>query len=214
MEDIPYSTTFQVMAPLLVASPTKMNVLYRGVDNPLEFSVPGVPADHVRPVIDNGSIISAGNGWIVKDLRVGKAHLTAQATMPDGSMRSIGPVEFRVKDLPAPMAYVNGKGARESHIRKSELTAAEGIVARLENSDFNEPFIVTGCTILIMHGGLLVPYKLVGNRFDPQMHPEVKKMFAALHDGEHIYFEDIKARLANGQGDEYTLTPITWRVVR
>ncbi len=42
------SESYNVAPPSVVISPTKMNVLYRGVDNPLEISVPGVdPANIV-----------------------------------------------------------------------------------------------------------------------------------------------------------------------
>ncbi len=54
----PVEGAFNVAPPSVVISPTKMNVLYRGVDNPLEISVPGV---------DPSNLIVSGTG--VKKIR-------------------------------------------------------------------------------------------------------------------------------------------------
>lgn len=209
-EDHPYRVAYQVMAPLLVASPTKMNVLYRGVDNPLDLSVPGVPAENIRPLLDNGAIARAGNSWVAKVNTVGKAKLSVVATLPDGGTRTIGPVEFRVKDLPAPMAYMGGKSARDSRIKRTELRAAQGVIARLENSDFDAPFKVTSFTLTVLHNGTAMPHAVRGNAFSE----EARAAIEAAREGDRVYVEDIKARLVNGAGVEYTLSPIALKVVQ
>jgi hypothetical protein len=43
----PFEGGYQVAAKAVVVSPTKMNVLYIGVDNPMKISVPGVGAGDV-----------------------------------------------------------------------------------------------------------------------------------------------------------------------
>ena len=44
----PFEGSYQVAAKAVVVSPTKMNVLYIGVDNPMEISVPGVGQPDAR----------------------------------------------------------------------------------------------------------------------------------------------------------------------
>lgn len=212
LEEHPYSVKYQVMAPLLVASPTKMNVLYRGVDNPIDLSVPGVPAENVRPVIDNGAIARSGAGWVARVNTVGRARLSVVAVLPDGSSRTVGPVEFRVKDLPAPMAYLGGKSARDNRIKRTELLAAEGVIARLENSEFNDLFKVTSFTLTVLHNGTAVPHPVRGNAVRPGT--DERQALEAARVGDRVYVEDIKARLANGAGIEYTLPPIALKVVQ
>ncbi|MBL8002930.1 MAG: gliding motility protein GldM [Flavobacteriales bacterium] len=209
LEEYPYELKYEVMAPLLVASPTKMNVLYRGVDNPVELSVPGVPADKVQATIDAGSIVRSGNGWVASRLSGSKAQVFAVVTNADGSTRRIGPVVFRVKDLPPPGAFVNGKGAREQQMRKQELQAAQGVVARLEDSDFDAPWKVLRYRVVVVRGSQVVEKHVDGNAFTE----EVRTLLAAARAGERVYFEGIKAQLANGQGPVRDLAPLAFKVI-
>ncbi|HEY0977407.1 MAG TPA: gliding motility protein GldM [Flavobacteriales bacterium] len=209
-EEHPYSVTYQVMAPLLVISPTKMNVLYRGVDNPIELSVPGVTIDRISPSTDNGTVTRMGEGWVARVNTLGTARFTVRAAMPDGSVRSIGPVVFRVKDLPPPQAIVNGVGSGATTIKKTVLTAAPGILCKLGlDTDFDEPFRVTRYTVSIMKNGNLVEHKVNSNRFDER----TKEMLQALRTGDRVWFEEIQVELTNGKGRKYDLAPIALKVV-
>jgi gliding motility-associated protein GldM len=209
MEEYPYELKYEVMAPLLVASPTKMNVLYRGVDNPVELSVPGMPADKVQASIDAGSIVRSGNGWVASRLSGSKAQVFAVVTNADGSTRRIGPVMFRVKDLPPPGAFVNGKGARDQQMRKVELQAALGVVARLEDSDFDAPWKVLRYRVVLVRGSQVVEKQVDGNAFTE----EVRTLLASARVGERVYLEGIKAQLANGQGPVRDLAPLAFKVI-
>ncbi len=211
MEEYPYSVRYQVMAPLLVASPTKMNVLYIGVDNPLSFSVPGVTPGNVRPVIDNGSILRRGDGWFARTSTPGKAHFSAVVTLPDGSTRTIGPVEFRVKQLPAPVASVNGITAADGRARVGRLTDADGItVKRSEGCEFDEPYRCTRFTVVLDRNGTMNEHLVQGNRFDE----DTRKILRSLRPGDRIWFEGIKGQLASGAGPEYSLASIAVKVIR
>ncbi len=209
-EEIPYSTRFQVMPPVLVASPTKMNVLYRGVENPLDISVPGVPADKVQATTSNGRITRTAQGWVVTGLAPGSAEVNAVVIRPDGSARRVGPMVFRVKDLPPPVPSVAGRKATDRTVRKQELVAALGISAMAEDSPFEDRFLVKSFQVtVIRRDGVVNSFPLTGNRFDQQ----VKAMFETLRTHERVIFEDIRAKLSSGQGREYHLPNITLTVV-
>lgn len=209
VEEFPYELKYQVMAPLLVASPTKMNVLYRGVDNPVEFSVPGVAADRIQPAIDNGVISRSATGWVVNKLTTGKAQMSAVVRNDDGSTRRIGPVSFRVKDLPPPMAYVAQKNARDNKVCKPALLAAQGILAKLEDTDFEAPFQVTRFRLtLVRKGSPPIEVEVTGNAFNEK----AKALIASARVNDQLYFEEIKARLTNGQGRDVALPPIALKV--
>ena len=68
----PFRGEYQVAPPILVVSPTKLNLFYIGVDNPVEISVPGVSPDKIFPSINNGTIRKEGNGYIVNPARAGQ----------------------------------------------------------------------------------------------------------------------------------------------
>ena len=52
--DIP-KQSYTVAKPTLVVSPTAMNVFYRGLDNPVEVSVPGVPTEALEVSISSAT---------------------------------------------------------------------------------------------------------------------------------------------------------------
>ena len=210
VEEFDYTTTYQVMAPLLVASPTKMNVLYRGVENPLELSVPGIPTERVQATISTGRIARVGNGWLATGLTGSMAEVSAMVPLPDGSLRRIGPVRFRVKDLPAPMAYVGQKNALEVRIKRSELTAARGVTAKLPDTEFNAKFQVLRFTLQVERGAQPVERNVVGAEFDG----DLKLVLSKLRNGDRVIFQNIKARLENAPDTRvYDLMPISWKVV-
>ena len=210
VEEFDYSTSYQVMAPLLVASPTKMNVLYRGVENPIDLSVPGVPAERVQANISSGRIARSGSGWMATGMSGSTAEVNAMVPMPDGSTRRIGPVTFRVKDLPTPMAFVGDKNALVTRIKKNELTASRGLVAKLPDSEFFARFQVLKFTLQVERGAQPIERFVTGGAFDE----DLKLIFSKLRNGDRIIFQDIKARLENAPGSRtYDLTPIAWKVV-
>ena len=209
MRELPYQVDYQVMAPFLVASPTKMNVLYRGVENPLDLSVPGVPAERVRAVIDNGTVVRQGGGWVVKDLRGPQAKVYAVVEDPDGARRRIGPVHFRVKDLPPPTPEVAGVGPSDTRIKLGRLRAASGIKADLKDTEFNEPWRVLRYRFTLQRGGTPIVKEVQGQGFSA----EVQEVLARLRSGDVVHFEGIRARLANGEGPIRDLPSLHFAVV-
>ncbi|MBL7983527.1 MAG: hypothetical protein JNM91_00950, partial [Flavobacteriales bacterium] len=177
MEEYPYAVTYQVMAPLLVASPMKMNVLYRGVDNPMSFSVPGVTPEHVKPVISNGTIQRKGDTWFAAVNALGAAEVRAMVSMPDGSTRSIGPVTFRVMDLPPPVATFAGAGSTDSRVQLTKLKVAEHVFAkRSDGCVFDERYKVLSFKI----GGYLRGNPVEVINVGQELNAASKEFIAAL----------------------------------
>jgi len=209
-EEIPYRTTYQVMAPLLVASPTKMNVLYRSVDNPIELSVPGVAADKVQATISTGRIVRTGQGWVATGMSGNSAEVNAVVMMPDGSSRRIGPVVFRVKDLPPPTAYIGGTTAGDPAVSKVKLSASQGIIAKPLNSEFGDLWVVKSFQFTLMRGAQNPNLKTSSsNAFTGDM----KTILNDLRPNDKILIEHVKGQLANGQGPVRNLNPITVKVL-
>ena len=208
-QEIPYEVAYQVMQPLLVASPTKMNVLYRGVENPVDLSVPGVPRDRVRAVIDNGTIARSGDAWVVTGLRGPYAQVFAVVEQEDGTTRRIGPVAFRVKDLPAPTAFVGRKSFQDNGIKKAELTAQQNLIVRLDGSDFEAQFRATEFELTFQRGSS-APVQLRAH--GPAFTEAMKDVFRNVRPGDKLYIENIKAKLASGEGRVYDLAPLALKI--
>lgn len=61
-----FTTEYEVAAPNLVVSPTKMNVFYRGVDNPMSVSVSGYSDKDIVPTATNGALTKGAEGICVR----------------------------------------------------------------------------------------------------------------------------------------------------
>ena len=185
----PFSGEYVVAAPSATISPTKMNVFYIGVDNPVSISVPGVPNEKVRVNITGcgGAITRTGNGtYNVTVGSVGEATVSVSADM-GGASRNMGSMKFRCKMVPDPIPYVgNVKGGP---IAKGTLLASGGVVPRMDNFDFELYFTITSFTFTINVAGDLISKTATGGRFTPEM----IKLINGANRGQRIFIEDIKA---------------------
>ena len=91
-----------------VISADKMNVVYRGVSNPMTISVPGV-ADNVVQATAPGLKKVKGIGKYMMNPGKGReVKIVVNAKLPDGTPISSSQ-KFRIKDIPAPVAAVRGE---------------------------------------------------------------------------------------------------------
>lgn len=184
----PFKRSYIVAQPSLVVSPSKMNVFYVGVENPVEISVPGVPSSQLRASISSGTISKGRDGYIVKVRKPGKCKISVSA-----GTKAMGTKEFRVKKVPDPVATVAGK--RGGVIRTAELKAQRKVVAAMENFDFDLKFKITGFTISTKtRDGYIIDKRSDNERINS----EQKQLLGGLSKGQKVYFEDIKAKGPDG----------------
>ncbi|HYX06620.1 MAG TPA: gliding motility protein GldM [Bacteroidales bacterium] len=199
----PFRMEYQVAAPNLVISPTKMNVFYLGVDNPVDISVPGIPADKIFPTMTNGKIRKQGGSYIVNPSRPGNAIVTVFAEI-EGKRKNMGFMEFRVKIVPDPVAKV--AGMKGGDINKNVLLAQNGVLADMESFDFDLTFKVTEFTVSTTQNGFVRDAKTRGNLFSSQ---QMEIMRNATR-GQRIYIQDIKA--VGPDGTTRSLSTIAFRI--
>jgi len=202
----PFATTYTVAVPSLVVSPDKMNVFYRGVDNPVSISVAGVASDKITASIDNGSM-SRGpkGGYIVRVRKGNEANIRVSAKMPDGTSKAMGVVKFRVKRIPDPVPYVAQRTGAET-VSKGQLSAASKVFAKMENFDFDIKVVVTEYIFSMSVGGGLVEENIKG----PRLNAKVKNLISKAKRGNKVYFEKIKVRMPDGT--MRTLPPVSLKI--
>ncbi len=102
-DPLPFHTEWTSFMPSATISPTNMNVLYVGLDNPVQISVPGVDPSNVMVSIAGGTICKeSGTKFMAKVSGGKKATVKVKARMSDGTIRSMGNMEFRVRQVPLP----------------------------------------------------------------------------------------------------------------
>jgi len=191
-----YTPSFTVAEPALVVSPTKMNVFYRGLPNPVEISVPGVPGDRLDVRITGGHKIKKqpDGSYVVEPGKTKEAKITVSATMPDGSKKSLPQRDFRVKRIPDPVPSFAGKEPSDRTISKNTLLGAPGVAAKMVNFDFDVKVVVKSFSISVSRDGTLVERKSNSNRLTDNM----KELLNRVTRGNVIYIEDIVVKMPDG----------------
>ena len=143
----PFKGEYLVAAKTAVVSPTKMNILYTGLEeiggNPVQISVPGYTAGEITPVISGGTlkVISKSEGTYSvfprSDVKDAEIALFASVDGKNGTKvrTKMGAVTFRVRKTPPPspvVTSVDKNGLCERSVLKEEV-----VLARLENFLFD-----------------------------------------------------------------------------
>lgn len=196
LEEHPFFVpSFKVAEPALVVSPTKMNVFYRGLPNPVEVSVPGVAQEDLQVTITGGHQISKDGGqWVVKPGKANSAKIAVSATMPDGSKQRIGEKEFRVKRIPDPVPVFAGKRPSDSTVPRTDATIAAGVRAEMENFDFEVNVKVSSFNMIFIRDGQVIEKTANSNRVTDGMKANLSK----VKRGQKIYLENIKVNMPDG----------------
>lgn len=163
--------------------PVKMNVLFAGIENPVTVAVSDIPSNELTINITNGKYKKMGSGsyYITPskpgNLRVHIMHLG----------KEIGITEFRVKMLPNPVVKVNNQ--KRGAISKKLLVAQHGVVAVMEDFDFDATFKVTSFTVSTTSNGYTHEEISNSNKFTQKQ----KGLMMDLQRGDRIFITDIKA---------------------
>ena len=183
---------YQVAKPMAVVSPTKMNVFYYGVPNPIDISVPGFSPEDLQV---------SGTGVSIKKIKPGKYEATVLkknskeakvVVKADG--KAIGkPIEFRVDKIPNPSAAVGGKD--EGRMSKSKLLKAQGVAAKLKNFPFDLKYEVISYDVRLQVGQFPKTFTYKGtNLIKDDLRDKIRK----LKSGSSVTFQNIKAKGPDG----------------
>lgn len=186
-QDIPFESSYSVIAEPseAVISADKMNVVYRGLDNPISISVPGVGDKDITPNVGNGNTLTkTGNGkYILNPGKGTEVKINVSAKLSSGKKINT-PKVFRIKDIPAAAGTVRNDFGIVP-MPKSSLSNVP-IGAALPDFVFDLQLVVKGFTIKVP-GQLAV--KVSGDKLDAR----AKKALAKARRGDLVTIFDIQA---------------------
>ncbi|MBC8045721.1 MAG: gliding motility protein GldM [Fimbriimonadaceae bacterium] len=174
-----------------VVSPTSMNVLYVGIENPIKISVPGYVSDKVSASGCNIKKIK-GEEYTANPSSPGVDNINVTVNTPEGVKSYKN--EFRVRRIPDPYPYLStSKGGT---IKKSEFTITDRVDAKNVDFVFQVPYQVVGFELVYVPagGGSLVSDYAKGPGFTSLMQ-EIKKK---AKPGDRIMLNDVKVRMPDG----------------
>ena len=205
VEPYPFNTSYTVAPPSANVTPTKMNVMYRGLENPIAISAPGFTANQINVVVTNGELIKGNNGeYFVKPGNEGNITTVVVSTMIDGKRMVLDNCDFRLKRTPDPVPVLNGK--TNDKFTKEEILAAGGFVLTMPDFDFEGYHSqILSYDVSTIVGGYLKPIKGIQGR---KFNKDVEDLVKSARRGQRITIENIKVKSPDGE-ERILNTPIT-----
>lgn len=204
INNYPFSAQYVVAQPTTTISPTKMNVFYAGVDNPIAVSSPGIPLDNLEVTISAGEIrkdVQPGNFIVRVPADRPNVTLTVLARI-DGQLRKQGEQTFRIKRVPDPIALI--AGMREGSISRSILAQVNALEANMpQDFEFDLVFRIVSFKMTIGSGSIVNIYQS-NSQF---LTDEMKNRIRSANRGDRVWFEEIIAR--GPDGIDRPLNPIS-----
>ena len=168
---------------------TKMNVVYRGIDNPIAVS--SSAGGEITAMASSGSLTRTGNGTY--NLRPGEGNEETISVSSNGSC--IGSMKFRVKDVPKPTVFI--RNVVNGQVSKSALQAAGRVEAEVKDFDFEDArFDVVGYSFFYMtKSGVVKEVKTNGGAFTD----EIRTAISQANVGDMFLFTAIQVRGNDGK---------------
>ena len=187
-----------------VISADKMNVVYRGVVNPMTISMPGVPDSQVTASAP-GLSRKSGPNYIMKP-NAGSAEVTINVTGTIEGQKFSSSKKFRIKDIPKPEgAILRTTGAVK--LAKANILAGELSVA-FNDFDFDLSTKVNSFRILVPGQPSVV---VQGSRVSAS--PAAAAAVNRAKKGDIIQISEIRYSVSGYSGTPKPATPISIEVL-
>jgi gliding motility-associated protein GldM len=177
----------------------KMNVLYVKEDNPVKISGGSVGREKVHVTFTNGEITNTGgDDYNVVPTTPGEGKIIVNAA------GKITEFPMRVKYLPDPTGFIGTHlgGA----ISSAEFKAIGGLLAKLQNSEFQSSFRVVSYKLAAIGGS--IPQYAEATNDGPRWTNAAANLVTKASPGTNIFFDDI--RVVGKDGRTRSLPPMVF----
>ena len=170
----------------------KMNVVYRGVSNPMTITFAGIQDNKIRANASGLSKVK-GSSYMMNPGTGREVTINVSGTLPDGD-----PVRdsatFRIKDIPRPTGTIRGEDGDGGCVRMQRQGLEKSSVgAALQDFDFDLKLNVTGFSFKVSGQPTI---KVNGRKLNSQASGALKR----AKRGETLQIFDITANIAGNSG--------------
>lgn len=204
--EYPFKDEYTVGEPSATIANEDMNVVYKGFNNRLKISVPGVSDSKVKVDITGGTLTKNGSFYICKPTSNAEVKINVSADV-EGKIVSMGSSIFRVKSLPDPapfLRYTDDNGnvvdynpnidGYKKAPNKKQLLAAK-FIAQYADGLLKANFRIANFEMVAtVRGGNTTKSSATNAFSDDQL-----SLMKALKPGQEIFFKNI-----NCVGDKTT----------
>jgi len=184
----PFKSEYIVAKPSLTVAAESMNLVYRGLPNPISVSVPGIPNEKLTVSATNGVLTNKGNGkYEVKPSGDGIVTINVVATLDNGEKRNMGSQTLRVKRIPTPNAKF-GTLIASGSMDKNKIITNQGLIAYYVDFGYSAtPKVKSFRMSVIGSGNIVEEYSSIDNMLTSAMSARLQK----LRKNDRVIFESI-----------------------
>lgn len=192
--EVPVKQSFQVIPKpnQAIVSADKMNVVYRGIENPITVSMPGVPENNISANVAGHTFTKkSGSTYILKPGAGTELGVSVSGKIEGETFSST--TKFRIKSLPRPTPTIRGQVQQGGAVKMPRAALEISPVGAIfEDFDFDLSPIVRRFTMSVPGQASVV---VNGDRLNDQ----AKKALNLAKQGDIIQFFDIKADVPGAQ---------------
>ncbi|WP_332453144.1 GldM family protein [Chryseobacterium aquaticum] len=198
-QQFPFTHTYNVIAGPqqvkleqgLLLSADKMNVMYRGLPNPVTGSILGADNAKLSLSASGASVTNTGKGkWIVKPMAGNTVNLTLSGTDPTGK-RVSQVFEYRIKNVPPPQGQMRGQNVLTMPATSIQN---QSVQAAIPDFDFPVSFNVTQFMVRVPGRAAML---VKGNSLEP-----AAGLLKNVRPGDIVSIIEIKATATGLEGQE------------
>lgn len=192
----PYKFEYMVGSAGASLQLDKMNVMYIGVPNPVTVSAAGYNIQDVSLSIPGAQEVKkTGNGTyeVMVNKQTNDLPYSIVAKSKSGGSSTVGTGKLRVKVIPPPTATIGGHAS--PYMAASTAKAQQGVIAKLENFDFEAKFQVLSFKFAyVPKNGQALEEPNVGPKFNATIQQFMQRSKA----GDKWIIDDIKVKGPDG----------------
>ena len=166
-------------------SADKMNVVYRGVTNPMTISFAGISSDKISASAPGLSSAGKPGSYKMNPGQGTEVVINVSGTLPDGSKVN-DKKSFRIKGIPSPTGTIRGEYGVVKGPKSSLMVSTVG--AKLLDFDFEVGLDVVGFNLKVTGQPTVV---VVGNKLNAQCQSVLSKAGR----GDQVTISEIKTKL-------------------
>jgi hypothetical protein len=147
------------------------------------------------PSLSGGGSLRGSKGkYVVRVSKPGKVTVNVSARTKSGTKSMGKGIEFRVKNVPPPVAKFAGKKGTET-IQLAQLKAATGVMADLEDFVFDVKFPIVSFSVAMNINGQEIEEPTTGAALSDKQ----KQLIYKCRKGGKVYIENVKVKMPDGR---------------
>lgn len=182
-----------------VVSATKMNVVYRGIPNPIEIAVSGYTWRDLEVVVDPDHLLECNETGVCfltpsNDVDLRALEVQASISSESGEKTVLDPVSFRIKRIPDPELIWAGRTAQDDVIHRASMLSFAPVAARMLDFDFDFGMKVVTFWLGVERRGEFRYFR----SDDPFLTEEMKQALVMTGPGDRVWLGNVNVSMPDG----------------